>query len=279
MARRWPALVVAIPAALLLFVFLVVLFIPAAELKGVAGRALGRAGYTLKAEGFAKAFPLGLKVRNMEIGDDRGALLKADEAVVRLRLLPLFVGRVSFACRAELGKGELHGDFSPFPGAGADVTINHLRLEDIPFFQTAAGLRIKGDLKAEASFKGKGLGAKGDAWLQVNGAELAGAKIGELPLPDATYDSVRMAAEVKGGKIVLKSATLQGAGLYVRLKGDFPATAPLGSAPLNLTLELMPKPDFLERQKFVFLLLAKYLTSPGAYQIPIRGVLAKPAIQ
>ena len=31
--------------------------------------------------------------------------------------------------------------------------------------------------------------------------------------------------------------------MYVRLKGDFPLTAPPG-APLNLTLEMMPKPIF-----------------------------------
>jgi len=35
----------------------------------------------------------------------------------------------------------------------------------------------------------------------------------------------------------------------------------------------------MEKQKYVFLLLAKYLISPGAYQIPIRGTLAKPAFQ
>jgi type II secretion system protein N len=58
-----------------------------------------------------------------------------------------------------------------------------------------------------------------------------------------------------------------------------PVTTPLGDAPLNLTLELMPKPAFLERQKFVFLLLAKYLISPGNYRIPINGTLARPAIE
>jgi hypothetical protein len=41
----------------------------------------------------------------------------------------------------------------------------------------------------------------------------------------------------------------------------------------------MPKPEFLEGQKFVFLLLTKYLTTPGHYQIPVRGTLAKPVIQ
>ena len=81
------------------------------------------------------------------------------------------------------------------------------------------------------------------------------------------------------GAIKLESFTLEGEGLYVRLKGGLPLTMPLGAAPLNLTLELMPKPEFLERQKFVFLLLTKYLTSPGHYEIPIRGTLAKPAIQ
>jgi hypothetical protein len=41
---------------------------------------------------------------------------------------------------------------------------------------------------------------------------------------------------------------------------------------------MMPKPAFLERQKFIFLLLMRYQSSPGAYSIPIRGTLAHPAI-
>jgi hypothetical protein len=41
---------------------------------------------------------------------------------------------------------------------------------------------------------------------------------------------------------------------------------------------MMPKPAFLERQKFVFLLLTKYQSSPGAYSVPIHGTLAHPAL-
>jgi type II secretion system protein N len=164
-------------------------------------------------------------------------------------------------------------------GGEAHVEISHLRLEDIPFFPTATSARVKGNLQAQGSFWGKGDSTRGEARLEVKSVELAGMKIGELPLPDASYDVVRGALKVNNGKAVLESFTLQGEGLYVRLKGDFPVITPLGSAPLNLTLELMPKPDFLEKQKFVFLLLAKYLNSPGVYHIPIRGRLAKPAIQ
>jgi type II secretion system protein N len=115
--------------------------------------------------------------------------------------------------------------------------------------------------------------------LEVKKAHIAGVKVGEMPLPDADYAVVQGMIRQKGAGFTLESFTLQGDGLYVRLKGDFPLTTPLGMAPLNMTLDLMPKPEFLEKQKFVFLLLTKYLVSPGNYSIPIRGVLAKPLIQ
>jgi type II secretion system protein N len=279
MKWRWPAIAVGIPASLLLFVIFVIIFIPAAELEKVVDGAFERAGYTFRAAEFGKALPLGIKARNLEIADERGALLRAESASVRLRLLPLLAGKVSFSYRAAIGKGDVTGDFSPQSGGEAHVEINHLRLEDIPFFPTATGTKVKGDLQAQADFQGRGMGVSGAARMEVKGAEITGVKIGEMPLPDATYDLVRGALKVVMGKAVLESFTFQGEGLYVRLKGDFPVTTPLGAAPLNLTLELMPKPDFLEKQKFVFLLLAKYLISPGAYQIPIRGTLAKPVIQ
>ncbi|HEX9022366.1 MAG TPA: type II secretion system protein GspN [Geobacteraceae bacterium] len=279
MLRRWPAVVIGIPAALIVFVTCVIIFIPAAELKGIAERAAAGAGYTFRVAEFGKALPLGIKARGVEIGDERGPLFRADEAVVRLRLLPLLLGKLSVGFRAEVGKGSVTGDYSTSSGGEASIEIDHLRLEDIPFFPTATGATMKGELRGEGRFKGKGNTTRGDGRLEVRGMELAGVKIGEMPLPDASYDTVRGAMKITGGKVVLESFTLQGAGLYVRIKGDFPVITPLGAAPLNLTLELMPKPDFMEKQKFVFLLLTKYLTSPGAYQIPVKGTLAKPSIQ
>jgi type II secretion system protein N len=279
MKWRWPAIFAGIPFALLLFVICVILFIPTAELRKIAEQAFERAGCTFQAKEFGKAFPLGVRARNLEIADERGPLLRADSASIRLRLLPLLAGKVSFSYRATIGNGDVRGDFAPMPGGEAHVEISHVRLEDIPFFRTATGAGVKGDLQAQGSFRGKGNSTRGEARLEVKNVELAGVKISEMPLPDALYDTVRGALKVKNGKAVLESFTLQGEGLYVRLKGDFPTITPLGAAPLNLALELMPKSYFLERQKFVFLLLAKYLISPGVYKIPIRGTLAKPAIQ
>lgn len=260
---------------LLLLVFFTILFIPAREIEGVIGRRMARAGCTFRAASFAKAFPLGIAARGVEVGSDRGVLLRVDTLSVRIEILPLLTGKVAIDCRAAIGKGEIRGEVAPRQGAGR-LAVRGVRLEDIPFFQTVAGAQVRGELRADGSLAGNG---KGELRLEVKGAEVRGVKIGETPLPDASYETVQGMLRTGGGRAALESFTLQGEGLYVRLKGEMPLAAPLPAAPLNLTLELMPKPDFLEKQKFVFLLLARYLASPGHYQVPIRGTLAKPAIQ
>lgn len=278
-ARRWGAKAVGSIAGLLLFVIFVIIFTPAAAVQGVVERALGSAGYTFRAEQFGKALPLGIKARNIEIGDERGVLFKAEDAAVRLRLLPLVTGRISFGFRADIRSGEVTGVFSPSRGGKMEIQIRKVRLEDIPFLSNVADVHAQGELQAEGEFRGNGSNANDKARLEIKRLELAGVKISGMPLPDASYDTARGAIKVAGGRAVLESATLQGEGIYVRLSGDFPVMNPLGAAPLNLSLELMPKPDFLEKQKLVFLLLARYLVSPGNYRIPIHGTLAHPAVQ
>lgn len=276
--RRISIIAGSILALLLFFLLFSIVFVPSSELESLAGRALAREGYLFSSASFGKAFPVGIKAHGVGVGDNRGALLKLDEASVRLQLLPLLAGRLSFLCQARIGAGELTGEFSPQRNGETRLEISRVRLEDIPFFATV-GAQAKGELRGEGSFSGQGAAAHGEARLEAKGVELAGVRIGGVPLPDATYETVRGAIKLSGGKAILESVTLQGEGIYARLSGDFPIMTPLGAAPLNLSLELMPKPEFMARQQAVFLLLAKYLYTPGHYRIPIRGTLAKPAMQ
>jgi type II secretion system protein N len=270
--------VAAIPAALLLLVLFTLLFIPDRELKGVAVRALAREGYTLRAARFGKAFPLGVTCRDLHIENDRGEVFRADEAAVRLRLLPLLAGRVVLGYEVRIGAGRVEGEIAPLGRGRLTLDARGVRLDDIPFFTTVAGARVKGALRARADFRGQGPAATGELKLEVTGAEVGGVKISELPLPDAAYRRVQGMLRAGGGKLNLESFTLEGDGMYVRLKGDLPLGPALAASPLNLTIEIMPTAEFLERQKFVFLLLVKYQTSPGHYEIPVRGTLGKPAI-
>ena len=265
-------------ALLVLFLF-TIFFIPAREIRAVLARGLDRQGYSLRTGYFGKAFPLGVKARNLEISDERGSLVRLDEVTARIGIIPLLVGRVVINYSAAVGRGTIEGSFSPGSNREFTAEMINVQLEDIPFFQTATGARIKGKMNSRAEFREEGGNFRGEARLSVNGAVLNALKIGETPLPDASYETIQGMYRVNGGRGTVESFSLQGRGFYVRLKGEIPFTSPPGSAPINLTLELMPKPVFLENQKFVFLLLTRYLTSPGHYQIPIHGTLAKPAIQ
>lgn len=268
-----------VAGSLLVLVIFTIIFIPAREIRDVLGRSLEQQGYSMRTGYFGKAFPLGIKARNLEILDDRGSLVKLDEVTARVGILPLFVGKVVINYCAEVGKGTIEGHFSPGKNKEFSARLDNVQLENIPFFQTATGARVKGEMSSRADFREEGGNFRGEARLAVKGAVLNGLKIGEMPLPDASYETIQGMYRLNGGRGTLESLSLQGRGIYVRLKGEIPFTSPPGSAPINLTLELMPKPVFLENQKYVFILLTKYLTSPGHYQIPIRGTLAKPTVQ
>lgn len=268
-----------VTGALLIMVIFTILFIPSREIENVLARSLEQRGYSMRTGYFGKAFPLGVKARNLEILDERGSLVKLDEVTAHVGILPLFVGKLVINFYAEVGKGTIEGHFSPGRKKEFTASLDNIQLEYISFFQTVTGARVKGKMSSRADFHEEGGNLRGEARLSVKGAVLNGLKIGEMPLPDASYETIQGMYRLNGGRGTLESLSMQGRGIYARLKGDIPFTSPPGSAPINLTLELMPKPVFIENQKFVFLLLAKYLSSPGYYQIPVRGTLAKPAIQ
>ena len=279
MRKRSLCLALGIPAALVCFLYATLLFIPNDAIRGVLVRAAGNAGYTLDCTGFGKAFPLGLKARTLELSSDKGSLVKLSDARLGLRLLPLMLGRVGLDYSGRIGGGgELGGEIALGKAPGWSVQARGVRLEDIPFFASVAAARVKGELRLTGAMKSIRGMSEGDLQLQVRGAELGGVKIGDMPLPDASYQEVRGALRVEKGQAQLKSFSLTGDGIYVRLKGSTALAVPLGASPLNLTLEMMPKPAFLERQKFVFLLLTKYQSSPGAFSIPIHGTLSHPAL-
>lgn len=259
----------------LLFPLLVLLLIPSSQIQGLVERAVAQQGYTMTTGSFGTAFPLGVRGRDVVIADGRGALLKVDRITLRPAFLPLFTGVVAVIADVTLGPGNLTATWRSGKTGGISADIAGLRLEDIPFFKTVAGATVKGILRGEVRLTGLAPRLNGHIKLELKGAELSDLKIGEMPLPSASYDTVQGMLRVKEGRGRLESLTLEGSGLYARLSGEIPLSP---DAPLNLALELMPKAELMEKQKFVFLILTKYLDSPGHYRVPIGGTLGKPSV-
>lgn len=273
LARR-AALVAALLVLFLLFSYML---FPTGRIDAALAQILARQGLTLSPE-VHKTFLPGLAWDDLLLSSEQGSLLSCRRLQVRALLLPLLVGRAVVSGGATIGNGHLDVRYALNGKAALDLDADGIALADIPFFKSVLGAQMAGTLWSQGELQRGKKGLSGDLKLEVKQLEYSGVKLGSFPLPDAVNLKTQGMVRVTDGKAHLESFTLEGDGIYMRLSGDIPSGANAGTTPLNMSLEIMPKPGFLEKQKLVFMLLAKFMTSPGVYTVPIRGTLLKPQI-
>jgi len=266
-----------IAALLILFLLFSYMLFPTGRIDAALAQILARQGLTLSPE-VHKTFLPGLAWDDLLLSSEQGPLLSCRRLQVRALLLPLLVGRAVVSGGATIGNGHLDVRYALNGKAALDLDADGIALADIPFFKSVLGAQAAGTLWSQGKLQRSKKGLNGDLKLEVKQLEYTGVKLGAFPLPDAANLKTQGMVRVTDGKARLESFTLEGDGIYMRLSGDIPSGANAGTAPLNMSLEIMPKPDFMEKQKLVFLLLAKFMTSPGVYTVPIRGTLLKPQI-
>jgi len=264
-------------AGICLFLACTYLFLPTQRVNDLIDRLLADQGLTLS-PGAHKTLLPGLAWRQPVLSSDQGPLLRFDRLAVRLRLLPLAAGRAVAGLTANLGAGHLNLEYGINGTNALDLAADGIQLSDIPFFKTALGATAGGTLWSDGRLSRKSGRLSGDLKLEVKQLAFSGVKLGAFPLPDATNLRCQGMVRVTAGRARLESFSLQGDGIYMRLSGDLPNGANAATQPLNLTLEIMPKPEFMDKQKLVFLLLTKFTVSPGVYKVPIKGTLLKPVI-
>lgn len=264
-------------AGICLFVAFSYIFIPTGRIDAAIGKVLAAQGLSLS-PGARKTILPGLAWDNLQLSSDQGVLVHCELLQVQLRLLPLLTGRVVLGTKASIGAGNLGLEYGVTGPEVLELHAGGIGLGDIPFFKTVLGAKAGGSLWSEGSVKRGSKGLNGELKLEVKQLEFSGVKLGAFPLPDVTNLSSQGMVRITDDKARLESFTLQGEGIYMRLSGDIPTGANAVNTPLNLTLEIMPKADFMEKQKLVFLLLAKFTASPGVYRLPIKGTLLKPEI-
>lgn len=264
-------------AVLFLFLLFSYLLFPTARIDGILAQLLSRQGITLAPAVHKTVLP-GLAWDNLLLSSDQGQLLSCEQLQVRLLLLPLFIGRAVVSGEATIGKGHLDVRYALNGKAALDLAADGISLADIPFFKSVLGARAGGNLWSRGTLQRSAKGLSGDLKIEVKQLEFSGVKLGAFPLPDAANLKTQGMVRVRDGKARLESFTLEGDGIYMRLSGDLPTGAHAAVTPINMSLEIMPKPEFLEKQKLVFMLLVKFMTAPGVYTVPIRGSLLKPQI-
>ena len=261
-------------AGSLLFFYCVYLFFPAARLNDALGRVLSAQGLSLSPPGEKCVLP-GMRWRDASLNSGTGVLLRCDELTIRPLLIPLFTGRAIVGATAVMGNGRVSARYGMAGREGFSIEADGLRLDTLPFFQTVLGAKASGALMCKGELQRSRKGMEGELRLEVRQLGLSGTKLGAFMLPDVSGLTAQGVARMKDGHSRLDSFTLEGEGIYMRLSGVLPASP---AAPLDLSLEIMPKPEFMESQRLVFLLLARFMVSPGVYRIPVKGTLLQPEI-
>jgi len=249
--------------------------IPDQAIRQFLTRTLASQGFSLQARQLGTTFPIGLKATGLSIGDDVTSYLAMDRVTMQLRLLPLFTGKLAVNLESRIGTGTASAAVTLYPRTQGTLFVNNLDIASIPAATNAIEGSIKGTLNLEAAFRQTSGSVTGEAKLRINSLALSGAKVSAMPLPDLTVPETRGLLKLNGPAIDITNLAMQADGIYLRLSGKLPLTP---AAPLNLTLELMPSAELLERQKSVFLIMFPYLTAPGHYRLPISGTLSSPQL-
>ncbi|HIJ80392.1 MAG TPA: type II secretion system protein GspN [Desulfuromonadales bacterium] len=264
-------------ASLFFFVFCLYLALPAGKIDSFIGNLLALQGLKLTPQLRKTVLP-GVAWDNLLLSSEQGDLIRCDTLRVRPLLLPLMMGHIALESEAHVGAGYLNLEYSRSGSRAVELSADGINLTDIPFFTTVLGAKAAGTLWSRGTLQRSAKGVNGDIKLEVRQLEFSGVKLGAFPLPDAAGLTNRGIVRFTNNAARLESFTLEGDGIYMRLSGNLPTGNDVARAPLALTLEIMPKAEFLDKQKLVFMLLAKFMTSPGVYTIPVRGTLLKPVI-
>ena len=152
-------------------------------------------------------------------------VIAIDEAHVRVRILPLLIGRVRVDFWASAMGGEIRGT-APVGGSGGNVEVELTKvdLNKIDPLTQALGIPVKGTATGKlslASVDGKFSKGEGAADLSITDIVVGDGKakiMGILELPAARVGTLTLTAEAKDG--VLKITKLASQGADVELIGD-----------------------------------------------------------
>lgn len=249
----------AVAIALIPGIWLIAL--PKGLIKTNIERALASGDIRTELTDVEKGFFYSLSAGKVTVQKGAAPLIAASDVGCRLDIRSLSSFRPAVLISGMTGSGEIDGRIEIITGKGT-IAVRNAHIEDIPGFGLA-GISGTARLSLDAVL-GKG---NGSIKVSVTEAKLDQIKVGGVPVPLDMFNAGRGAIGIKGGLVTVDSFSMEGDGVYARLKGT------ISGGPLDMTIEIMPERGFEDKTP-VFLLLKNYLASPGHYLVPIKGPLA-----
>lgn len=264
--------VVAAAAVILLFFGFWHIAIPESLIINAIEKALPGENLYLKTEGFKKGLFYSCNIEKTALNkkpaaasqktsaDKNDTLLVLEDADIRLDLLSFLSFRPGLAFNITVGGGNISGQTSL---TGRDIKINaeNIKITNIPFFEQA-GIHGEATLSGNLHLRD----GRGDIIFTAEGLRLKNASFNGIPIPLELFSAIKGAMAISGDTVEVQSFTLEGVGLYARIKGL------IKQKNLKMTMELMPDSSF-KTEAFPLWMLEAYKISPGNYAIPLNTTL------
>lgn len=234
--------------------------VPRSLLPGLIADSFRDSPVTVDVVDLQKGLFYNVRIRQVVFKKSGSTLLSIDNASCRFAFSSLFRLKPGITFRGELAGGAVRGTlYLSRKGRSLDFLLENAHMEELPFL-SQAGVSGSGLISGEY----RALNDRGNVKFTVEKADFRPASLGGVPVPLNMFKSARGAMETNGKMLRIVSFTMEGKGIYARIKGH------INGGMLNLIIEIMPDAS-LEGQNMMFSMIRRYEVSPGHYSIPIRS--------
>ncbi|MEW6001410.1 MAG: type II secretion system protein GspN [Nitrospirota bacterium] len=214
--------------------------------------------FCIETTDFRKGLFYNFKSQKVMLKRSGNVLLSVDNMAGRINPLLLFLMRPSLSFQGDIDGGEVYGKVG-LSQRIVNIDMDGVNIKKIPLF-TILGLKGEGVLSGAFNLK-EGLG---NLKFYIKDARFENSSFSGTMVPLSMFNCARGIFEISEDTIKIRSLSLEGRGIYARVKGN------IREGTMDLMLELMRDSSFTEGSH-IFWLIESYRVVPGYYVIPIRG--------
>lgn len=210
--------------------------------------------------GFKKGLFYSFKSNGIMLKKSDNTLLSIENVVGRINPLPLLLMRLTLSFNGDINGGKIIGEFNLLKKENqVDISIDSANVDEIPFF-AVVGLNGKGVLSGELHVRDR----SGELRFSIKDTRFESRSFSGVTVPMGIFHSARGAMVINGDAVKVSSFSLEGKGIYARVKGD------IRGGLMNLKMEIMRDSSFTG-DTYIFSMIENYKVSPGYYVIPIKS--------
>ncbi len=236
--------------------------IPEETILGLIANSLSDSTMQIECNGFKKNIFFGFNADSISIKKNDRTFITVENVSGHISLFQIVRLKLPLILSGTIGDGRIAGTAELLRGdREISLTIDGTEVASIPFFDL---LGLKGSSRLSGTMVMQN--GRGDIQFDMKDTHFVSGTFGSISIPLNDFRKAQGALEIRNAGIKVKSFTMEGPGIYSRIKGD------ITGGKMNLTLELMPEKSFTDKN-LVFSLLAKYMVTPGFYSVPLTNQL------